>query len=193
MRLIRGVLFSAIYVLVLFQAINLMEYYLYLPTYLRKILFFGFIFSSIAFVVRFVAIPLLKYYRLGKTISHETASQIIGNHFQEVKDKLLNILQLKKLETLDEYSLVNASISQKIDELKPVSFTQAIDLKQNKKYVYYLLPPLVLFLGILVAAPNIIKQGTKRLYHNDTAFEPEAPFQFVLKNKQSQNLAVRID
>lgn len=187
-EVIRGVLFSAIYVLVLFQAINVMEYYLYLPTYLRKILFFGFIFSSIAFVVRFVAIPLLKYYRLGKTISHETASQIIGNHFQEVKDKLLNILQLKKLETLDEYSLVNASISQKIDELKPVSFTQAIDLKQNKKYVYYLLPPLVLFLGILVAAPNIIKQGTKRLYHNDTAFEPEAPFQFVLKNKNLKTL-----
>ncbi len=80
-EVIRGVLFSAIYVLVLFQAINLMEYYLYLPTYLRKILFFGFIFSSLAFVVRFVGIPLLKYYRLGKTISLKRHHKLLAITF----------------------------------------------------------------------------------------------------------------
>ena len=187
-EMIRGAIFSAIYILVFFQAINVVEYYFYLPGYLRKILFFGFILSSIILVANLFFRPLLSYYNLGKVISHEQASLIIGNHFAEVKDKLLNILQLKKLETLSDYSLVNASINQKISELRLISFSNAIDLNQNKKYLKYLMPPLLLFVGIIIAAPNIIKQGTKRLYYNDTAFEKEAPFKFQLKNKALQTL-----
>ena len=180
---IRGGIFSVIYVLGFFLAINLLEYYLYLSPILRKVLFYSFIGSSAAFVGRFLVIPLLHQYRLGKVISHEQAAEIIGRHFAQVKDKLLNILQLKKLESLDDYSLVNASINQKINELKPVTFTNAIDLRQNRRYVKYMLPPLFLFLFIIIAAPRIITEGTKRLYHNNTTFEKEAPFHFVIKNK----------
>ena len=180
---IRGAIFSAIYILGFFLAINLMEYYLYLSPILRKLLFFGFILSSAAFVGRFLIIPLLHQYRLGLVISHEQAADIIGTHFTEVKDKLLNILQLKKLNSLDDYSLVNASINQKISELKPVTFSNAIDLRQNRRYVKFLLPPLFLFLFIIIAAPRIITEGTKRLYHNNTTFEKEAPFHFLIKNK----------
>lgn len=182
-QLIRGGIFAVIYVLAFFLSINFLEYYLYLSPFLRKVLFFGFIASSLAFIVKFFALPLFHYYRLGDIISHEKAAEIIGNHFKEVKDKLLNILQLKKLETLNDYSLVNASINQKITELKPVSFSNAIDLNKNKKYLKFLLPPVLLLLFIIIAAPNIIKEGSKRLYHNDTAFEKEAPFHFVIKNK----------
>ncbi|MFN8309351.1 MAG: DUF4175 family protein [Chitinophagales bacterium] len=187
-QLIRGGIFAAIYVLAFFLAINLLEYYLYLPGILRKILFFGFLLSSIAFVALYVARPLLHYYRLGKIISQEQAATIIGTHFPGVKDKLLNVLQLKKLETLDDYSLVNASISQKITELKPFTFSSAIDLNQNRRYLKFLAPPLLLFIGIALVAPNIIKQGTSRLYHNDTTFEKQAPFQFVVKNRNLQTL-----
>jgi hypothetical protein len=180
---IRGGIFSLIYVLGFFLAINLLEYYLYLSPVLRKVLFFSFIGSSIAFVARFLIVPLLHQYRLGEVISHEQAAAIIGRHFTSVKDKLLNILQLKKLESLDDYSLVNASINQKITELKPVTFTNAIDLRQNRRYVKYMLPPLFLFLFIIIAAPRIITEGTNRLYHSNTTFEKEAPFHFVIKNK----------
>ena len=180
---IRGGIFSAIYVLGFFLAINLMEYYLYLSPLLRKVLFYGFIGSSAAYVARFLVLPLLHQYRLGEVISHEQAADIIGKHFSTVKDKLLNVLQLKKLESLDDYSLVNASINQKITELKPITFTNAIDLRQNRRYVKFLLPPLFLFLFIIIAAPRIITESTSRLYHNNTTYEREAPFHFVIKNK----------
>ncbi len=180
---IRGGIFCVVYVLGFFLAINLLEYYLYLSPLLRKVLFYSFIGSSLAFVARFLAVPLLHQYRLGQVISHEQAAQIIGRYFSEVKDKLLNVLQLKKLETLDDYSLVNASINQKITELKPVTFSNAIDLRQNRRYVKYMLPPLFLFLFIIIAAPRIITEGTSRLYHNNTTFEREAPFHFVIRNK----------
>lgn len=199
-QLIRGAIFSGVYVLGLFLAINLLEYYLYLSPVLRKVLFFGFILSSAAFVARFVAVPLMHYYKLGKIISYEQAAQIVGTHFTEVKDKLLNILQLKHAAESSDNSLLFAAIDQKAVELKPIDFSFAIDLGKNKKYLRYLAPPLLLFLFIIIAAPNVIKEGTKRLYHNDTFYEKEAPFQFVVQNKELKalqfgnfNLAVKIE
>ena len=44
-QLIRGAIFSVVYVLAFFLAINLLEYYFYLSTALRKVLFFGFLLS----------------------------------------------------------------------------------------------------------------------------------------------------
>jgi DNA repair exonuclease SbcCD ATPase subunit len=187
-ELIRGGMFSAAYVLALFTAINLLEYYLYLPPLWRKAMFYGFVLSSIAFIGRFIGLPLLKYYSLGKKISHEQAANIIGVHFGEVKDKLLNILQLNRQAEQSQYELIEASINQKIVELKPINFSLAIDLNQNRRYAKFVAPPLLLLLFIIIAAPNIIREGSNRLYHNDTYFEKEAPFQFLLQNKSLKAL-----
>ncbi len=199
-QLIRGAIFSAVYVLAFFLAINLLEYYFYLSTGMRKVMFYGFILSSAAFTANFFLIPLLHYYRLGKIISYEKAAQIIGTHFTEIKDKLLNILQLHSVAGNSESQLLLAAIDQKAVELKPIDFAFAVDLSKNKKYLKYLAPPVLLFLFIIIAAPNIIKQGTKRLYHNDTFYEKEAPFQFVIQNKslkalqfENFNLEVKIE
>jgi hypothetical protein len=187
-QVIRGLIFSAVYILAFFIVSNVLEYYFYLSTFLRKLLFWGFIGSSVAFTTRFFLLPLLHYYRLGKIISYEQAAQIIGTHFAEVKDKLLNILQLHNTASSSDSALLLAAIDQKAVELKPVDFSFAIDLKKNRKYLRYLAPPLLLFIFIIIAAPNIIKDGTKRLYHNDTTFEKEAPFQFVIQNKELKGM-----
>jgi hypothetical protein len=196
-QLVRGAIFSSVYITAFFLAINLLEYYLYLPAVFRKILFFGFIFSSIAFVARYVATPLMHYYKLGKIISYEQAAEIIGTHFSEVKDKLLNILQLKNAASNSDSQLLLAAIDQKSVELKPIDFSFAIDIGKNRKYLRFLVPPLLLFLFIIIAAPNVIKEGTKRLYHNDTFYEKEAPFQFVVVNEslramQFSNFELRV-
>ncbi|MES2621272.1 MAG: DUF4175 family protein [Bacteroidota bacterium] len=187
-QLIRGAIFSAVYILAFFLAINLLEYYFYLSPLFRKILFFGFILSSAAFTVNFFLVPLLHYYRLGKIISYEKAAQIVGIHFGEIKDKLLNILQLHSVAANAESQLLLAAIDQKAFELKPIDFAFAVDLSKNKKYLKYLAPPLLLFLFIIIAAPNVIKEGTKRLYHNDTYYEKEAPFQFIIQNEELKAL-----
>ncbi len=187
-QLIRGAIFSAVYVLAFFLAINLLEYFFYLPSALRKILFFGFILSSAAFTANFFLAPLLHYYRLGKIISYEQAAQIIGTHFGEIKDKLINILQLHNNAANTESQLLLAAIDQKAVALKPIDFSFAVDLSKNKKYLRYLAPPVLLFLFIIIAAPNVIKEGTKRLYHSDTFYEKDAPFQFVIQNKNLKAL-----
>ena len=98
-QLLKGSLYSIGLILLLFLTINTLEYYFYFPTLGRKALLFSFLGISGVSLLRRVIIPTAKYFRLGALISHEQAAQIIGSHFSDVGDKLLNILQLKQLAT----------------------------------------------------------------------------------------------
>ncbi len=183
-QLIRGILYSIALVLALFIAITVAEYFMYFPTGTRKVLWYSFLGISSIALLGWVLLPLARYLRLGKVISHERAADIIGDHFTEVKDKLLNILQLKKQSgESTQAALINASIDQKIGDLKPVPFKSAINLNHNRKYLKYALPPLMLLLILLFAAPNLIKSGTERLIKNNETFERPAPFTFEVENK----------
>jgi hypothetical protein len=181
-QLIRGGLYSIGLIVLLFLSINLLEYYFYFGPTTRKAMFYGFWVASAVALWRWIALPLLHFYRLGKVISHEQAAQIIGSHFGDVKDKLLNILQLNKQAQTNsaQAELIMASVNQKSNEIKFVPFKSAINLAQNRKYLRYALPPLLLLLVILFAAPSILKDGTKRLINNNTVFSRPAPFNFIV-------------
>ncbi len=183
-KLLRGSIYAFSFILAFFIVSNLLEYYLFLSPSFRKILFFGFTGSSLFAITGLIILPLIHYFRLGKIISHERAAQIIGTHFEEVQDRLLNILQLKKLSAdSSNAELINASINQKIESLKPIPFSRAINLNRNRKYLRYLVVPASVLLFLVIAAPNIIKDGTNRLIHNNESFEKKAPFSFLLENK----------
>ncbi|NNF35337.1 MAG: DUF4175 domain-containing protein [Saprospiraceae bacterium] len=183
-KIIRGSLYTVGAVIMLFLVFNSLEYYFFFSTGVRKLLFFGFIFATIGMLAAWVISPLLKYFHLGDTISHEQAAHIIGDHFSDVKDKLLNVLQLKKqAENSSDRSLIEASINQKTSTIKVVPFKNAIDLSKNKQYLKYALPPFLLLLVLLFAAPSLIKDGAHRIINNDKEFEREAPFSFAIENK----------
>ena len=184
-QLLRGVIYTAGIFFGFYLAVALLEYYGHFDTVIRTILFYSFLFSNSCIIGKLVVIPVLKLNKMGTLISYEHASEIIGNHFSEVEDKLLNVLQLQKISQFQSPNpeLIEASINQKIKELKPVPFASAIDLSRNKKYLTYALIPLLLFVFILFSAPSIIPDATKRLVNHGTYFEKEAPFQFNILNK----------
>jgi hypothetical protein len=123
--------------------------------------------------------------KLGKTLTHDQAAEIIGKHFSDVNDKLLNTLQLKKLsETNPQHrALIEAGIDQKIEALKPVSFPSAIDIKENGKYLKWVMIPAGLICIIALAAPSVLTESTERLLRHNEYFVPVAPFSFVVQNK----------
>ncbi|MCB9038106.1 MAG: DUF4175 domain-containing protein [Lewinellaceae bacterium] len=200
-QMIRGVLYSVGLILALFLAMALLEYYNYFDTGIRKAMFYSFIGVSAVALGYWVFTPVLHYFRLGKVISHEQAAQIIGGHFADVKDKLLNILQLKH-QSGQAYNqeLILAGIDQKSEEIKPVPFPNAIDLSKNRKYLRYALPPLLLLIVILFINANLITDSTSRIINNNKAFKKPAPFSFQVENSQLKAiqfedfpLAVRIE
>lgn len=184
-QLIRGALYSIGLILVLFLAASILEYNFYFSTTVRKALVYTFIGISGLALFRWIFTPMLHYFRLGKLISHEQAAIIIGSHFTDVKDKLLNILQLRQQsDTTANKELILASINQKSEEIKPVPFKAAINLSQNRKYLRYALPPLLLLLILLLTAPSIIRDSTFRLLNSGKEFFRPAPFRFVVDERK---------
>jgi hypothetical protein len=181
-QLIKGALYFTGLTLFLFLAFNMLEYFFNFGTTGRKMMFFSFVGVAALGLLSWIIEPIVHYFRLGKTINHEDASKIIGSHFVDVEDKLLNILHLKKQEeSSSNKDLLMASIAQKTDAIKLVPFKSAIDLTKNKKYLRFALPPFLMLVAVLFAAPSIIKDSTYRILNNDKEFAKPAPFSFALK------------
>ncbi|MBK9109885.1 MAG: DUF4175 domain-containing protein [Saprospiraceae bacterium] len=180
-QLIRGSLYFVGLLTLVFLAYNFLESQFYFSKSVRAILSFSYLGLFMAGLVFWILTPLFHYFRLGKLISHEEAAKIIGSQFKDVKDKLLNVLQLKSQSiNFSDRSLIEASIAQKSYDLQPVPFVQAIDLQKNRKYMHYAIGPVFLLASILVFAPGFIQKPTQRLLQLDKDFEKEAAFKFVL-------------
>ena len=184
-QLIKGSLYCISLLIIFFLIVNFFEYFGHFDSFIRTLLFYFYIALNVFIIVRYIVIPVFKLLKIGKIISHEEAAKIIGNHFQEVQDKLINTLQLKRLseDISVNIDLVNASIDQKIGDLKPVSFGKAIDFTKNRKYLKFAIPPLMILLIILVSSPSLITNPTKRLVKHNEYFEKERPFYLELVNK----------
>ena len=183
-QLIRGLLYSVAALGGFYIAMVLFEYFSWNGTTTRSVLFYTFIATSLIIVLRYIAIPLGKLRRIGKIITREQAASIIGTHFSEVKDQLINTLQLKALEEtgLESRELIEASIDQKIQRLRPVPFTDAVNLRENRKFLRYALPPVVLLLGVLLISPSMITGPSARIIHHGQVYERPAPFRVEVVN-----------
>ncbi|AUC85751.1 hypothetical protein CW731_10825 [Polaribacter sp. ALD11] len=184
-ELIKGIiLFFSLGLLYLFFTLFL-EYFLWLKPTARTILFWLFILVEVFLLIRFIAIPIFKLIGLRKGISLEYSSKIIGNHFPQVKDKLLNVLQLN--ENSNQSDLLLASINQKAAELQPIPFVKAVDFRKNAKYLKYAIVPVLIWLIILISGNNdVFTKSLDRVVNHRTAYLPPAPFAFSLKNKSLQ-------
>ncbi len=184
-KLLRGFIFLGAALFFSYLIITFSEYYGHFNTFFRSVIFYGFILLNLSLFVWLVAPSLLAYFRLGKMISHDQAAEIIGRYFQNVQDKLLNTLQLKKIadQNPEHKILIEASINQKIAELKPVTFSAAVKINENKKFLKWVLIPLVLIITVAFVAPSIIHDGTERIIKHDQYFAPKAPFNWHILNK----------
>lgn len=165
----------------------LIEHFLWLSIPGRTILFWVFVLVEVFLLLRFICFPIFKLFHLTKGINYEQASKIIGSHFNEVKDSLLNFLQLSNSNSSSE--LVLASIEQKANHLSPIPFSNAISFSKNKKYLpFAIIPVLLLVLFFISGNANVITNSLDRVVHFQTQYFAPAPFQFIISD---QNLSVQ--
>ena len=175
--------FGALYFLITL----LIEYFFWLRPAARAILFWVFVAVEVALLIKFVAIPLARLFKLSKGISYDHAAQIIGSHFPEVEDKLLNTLQLHK--EAGQSELMLASVEQKSASLEPIPFSLAIDFKKNAKYLKYALIPIVVFLiANYGGKEQVFSSSYKRVLNYTEAYEPPAPFEFYVVNENLEGI-----
>ena len=184
-NLLRGLIFLGAGLFSAYVVITLSEYFGNFNTVFRTILFYAFILLNLGLIVWLVIPSLFAWLKLSKNLTHDEAAEIIGKHFSSVNDKLLNTLQLKKQAIDDEKhrALIEASIDQKIELLKPVSFPSAINIRENNRYLKWIITPIAVICVIALAAPSILTESTKRLIRHNEYFAPVSPFQFVVQNQ----------
>ncbi len=181
--LVRGVLYAVGIVVTLFLVAVLLEHFGWLSPLGRGIIFWTGLTAVAAVVGWLVVRPLLKMAGHGKRISHADAARIIGHHFPEVSDKLLNLLQLMDGEDYFDSDLLLAAVEQKTAELRPVPMLKAIDLRKNRRYLRYALPPLIVLVALFLLAPSAVTGPTRRITHYNTIYERPAPFSFRILNE----------
>jgi len=184
-ELLKGSLLFVTIGLLYFLITLCIEHFLWLSTTYRTALFWIFIGVEFSLLYKFIGIPLFQLLGLKKQISKEEASELIGNHFPEVNDKLTNLLQLQK--DSEQSELLLASINQKAADLSPIPFKIAINFKKNIKYLKYVAIPFLVFLLFQITGnQSIISNSYQRVVNHDIAYTPPAPFYFIIKNNDLQ-------
>ncbi len=182
-QLIKGSFFFIGIGLLYFLFTLFVEYFFWLKPTGRTILFWMFITVEVILFFRFICFPIFKLFKIQKGIGYKEASKIIGNHFSQVNDKLINFLQLA--ESPEKSELLLASIEQKAENLKPVPFSNAIDFKKSYKFLPLALLPLLLLAMFYVSGhSDIISDSMTRVVNYSQRYSPPAPYEFVIKNHQ---------
>ena len=177
-----GTLLFFIFSLSLFLLVNNIEYQLWMSAKVRMTIFF----VSSAFIfflfVWFIGRPLVLIAKLKEGMSDEDAAREISKYFSDIKDTLLNALQLSLLSHSDNL-LVQAAIAKKTEDLKPFSFTNAVDFSISKKYALILGAIILCLVLVSFVNPGIIVDSSQRIINFRREFSPKAPFSFQITNE----------
>jgi len=176
---------GSIYILTIllsaFLFFSLIEYQFHSSSIIRAFLFFTYIAICVFVLYKWLLVHLIKLFFKNKQISNELAARNIGQYFPEINDKLLNLIQLKKIHS--ENTLLLASIDQRTNQMEVVPFEEVIRFKENIKYIKYLLFPFLAVAILGIVSPTTITEPTKRIIQFNKEFIPQAPFQFSIQNE----------
>lgn len=187
--LLKGVLVSVAILLSVYISFNFLEYLGRFSTWIRAFFFFSFLLVGSAVLVFWIIVPISKLLGINRQISDEEAATQIGKYFPEIDDKLLNTIQLNKAND-DKNALIKASIEQRTRELSIVKFTDAVKYSENRKYLKFILLPLILLLLVFLISPSffaeLFTKSSARIIRFNESFAEPAPFNFILGNKKLQ-------
>ncbi len=193
-RLIQGVLVGAVLWIVFYLLINGLEYFSWFPPKGRFVLLLFLLAGSVFVLAYHFLIPLVNLIRFRKKMSVEQASVLIGKFFPEIKDKLLNTIQLSnQMEASKvgpstgsgtENDLLAATIEQRSARLSPIRFTDAVDLRGNLKYLGIFFGTLLILIALMVFLPSFAVQPTQRIVNYEQHFEKPLPYQVEIEQDE---------
>ena len=181
-KILKGLIFLVSTLLFFLLLFSVLEYLSRFNSSSRALLFWLYIGINSTIFIWFILIPILNLFRLGKALNYTDAAKIIGKFFSEIDDKILNILQLNEISDSDS-GLINASIDQKTDEISIFSFRSVVSFNENKKYLKWILIPLLIILVFIFSGNGqLITEGSARIINHNTEYIPAAPFSFIINN-----------
>lgn len=183
-KLTKGSMYAVGLSMVYILLVSVLEYYGRFNSNTRLFMLIALL-AGVGFIgFRYLLVPLFGLFKLGKHLSYAEAAKIVGKHFNDVDDRVLNTIELGLMSN-EQSALVQASIEQKLISFRSVPFNKAISLKENLKYWPILVIPTLIF-GVLAVTGQfgLVSEGSKRIVEYNKNFKPVAPFSFILLNKE---------
>lgn len=161
------------------------EYFGNFSVTVRTLIFYTLVVAWISVFVHFVAIPLSRFVLGWKRMERKQASGIISKHFSEIRDQMLNVLELAEMPRRPSVSteMIAASIDHKISQISPFRFEMAIDRRKTRNILIRFFLAAVVFTSVYIFSPEVIQQGSERIINHQIAFIPESPYRFILENE----------
>lgn len=183
-RLIKGIILFLLFSISFLLIIIFSETILYFSISVRTFLLYFFFIASLVVFVSLILIPILKILKIGPLISYKKSAEIISSFFPDIQDKLVNTLELynknKSLSVPDP--LILAGIDQKSKAITVFNLENAVNLKQNFKYLKHFIIPILLFLLFYSITGSRLLSGFSRVINHDVYYEKPSPFKFKLLN-----------
>jgi hypothetical protein len=183
-KIVKGIIVNIAIFLFIVLISSWLEYSFQMTSLARTIIFLFSFLIFFYFLIRYLLIPTYRLLKNGAQLSDTEAAKQIGSFFPEINDKLLNVIQLNKLTSI-ENSLIAASIDQKSEKIALLNFKESINIKSsNSPYLPYLIIPTFIIGLILMFSPNMITEGSYRILKFNEEFIPKAPFSFIVENEE---------
>ncbi|MEO8512095.1 MAG: DUF4175 family protein [Ignavibacteria bacterium] len=145
-----------------------------LSTTLRKIIYFGFISSFAATAVMVILSAINSFSKLSNTASVKRYARKIGGSYPEIKDNLLNAIQLydytKRNDHIFSNDLAAETISQVNEKARPLDFKRIITFKKNTSLLIFFVSAFSIFTILMFAFPNTFLAAANRIVNYDFTF-----------------------
>ena len=181
-RLIQGALIGSVMLILFFLIFNGIEYFSWLSGKIRLILFITLISIFSLVSIFYFIIPIVNLLRFRKKMSDKEAAVLIGKFFPEIKDKLLNTLQLTDdINGNSDNELLIATIEQRTKNLQTFNFSDAVNLKENYKYLKIFGISFAILIALIIFFPDFSQKPVERIINYDKFYEKPLPFQVSLQ------------
>lgn len=181
-----------------FFIFSLIELFTNSSSTVRTILFAIFSLISLTSLVILFVIPLLKHFKIIGAANYNVVAKKVGEKFPEVKDELLNALQLTSLQDKQLYSsnLINAAFVRVYEKVRLINFESVIKFDKAKQLLLYVASAIVFFTLLLLTIPGL-KAASNRLIKFNQEFTPPQKFTFQVypgntQVTKGQDVAIKV-
>lgn len=180
--LLFGVQLFVIVILANFTFYSFLELVANFNSIVRTILFVLFALVFVSLFIWLLLRPILKYFGPIKEEVFFKAAIKTGEHFPDIKDDLLNSMQLVSEENKDEFyssSLIDAAFKKVYDKIKDLNFKSLVKFDRAKKILPYFAGTSIVCLMLILFVPGM-KAASYRLMNFNKEFTPPPKYTFEI-------------
>ncbi|MCS6895456.1 MAG: hypothetical protein NZZ60_04825 [Bacteroidia bacterium] len=196
-QIVRGLLLVLLWSGLMFMLFSLTEGIFWWDVPVRRFMWIIWLGGALIWLSWQVIFPLLQYgFKLRGYLSDEEAARWIGQRIPEVRDKLLNALQLAQ-QTPSINSAIALAIEERMRQLSIIPWEIALPHREVKRYALFLLGLIGLGGLLWVGSPHLFRQGAHRFLRPNQAFARPLPFTLHIEGlkspyRQGETLTLRL-